>query len=362
MDLLTAVKQILDAGYLTRVSRNPLAQFGTKRRRYIGAELLPERPVMENQYREDQVKFRTIMANDGTRYSPTQKKDGDLFGYVDVVLGNSDIAREMTGREYDALIKLLMSGSDMQAIAAIAKWADTVLQRALVEKSEKERWDAIVDAQVVRQGDNGYTETVNFSNPAGHRFDAGDAWSNDAYDPFEDIFDAAQILYDKGFLVSRIFSTRSTASKMGKNAKVRGRVGRATVSPSGQIQGTSGRANLSEINQSLSDDGLPPIELYDLRYSTQTGTGKFCRDGVFVLVATTARDEDFDPGDGRTMPIPDTLGYYAVGRAVGQPDSGRVVNLFPKEDKPPRIEGEGFQTGGCVILEPEAIVVIKNIT
>jgi len=362
MDLLTAVKQMQDAGYLTRVSRNPLAQFGTERRRYIGAELLPERPVMENQYREDQVKFRTIMANDGTRYSPTQKKDGDLVGYVDVILGNSDIAREMTGREYDALIKLLMNGSDMQAIAAIAKWADTVLQRALVEKSEKERWDALINAQVVRQGDNGYTETVNFSNPDGHRFDAGGTWSNDTYDPFEDIFDAAQILYDKGFMVSRIVSTRATISKMGKNAKVRGRVGRAIVSPSGQIQGTSGRANLAEINQSLSDDGLPPIELYDLRYRTQTGTGKFCPDGNFVLFATTARDEDFDSGDGQTMPIPDTLGYYAVGRAVGQPDSGRVVNLFPKEDKPPRIEGEGFQTSFPVVLEPEAIVVIKNIS
>jgi Phage major capsid protein E len=362
MDLLTLIRQIQDAGYLTRISRNPLAQFGMERRRYIGAELLPERFVLENQYREDQVKFRTIVANDGTRYSPTQKKDGDLTGYVDVILGNSDIAREMTGSEYDALIALLGDGSDMQAIATITRWADTVLQRALAEKSEKERWEAIIDAQVIRQGDNSYSETVNFSNPAGHRFNAAGVWSNDAYDPFEDIFDAAQILYDKGFMVSRIISSRTVTSKMGKNDKVRARVGRSVVSPTGQIQGSSGRADLAEINQSLSADGLPPIELYDLRYRTQTGTFRFLPDNVFCLVATTERDMNIDVGDGRVMPIPDSLGYYAIGRAAGQRDSGRVVNLFPKEDKPPRIEGEGFQTSFPVILEPEAIVVIKNIT
>lgn len=362
MDLLTLIKQMMDAGYLTRISRNPLAQFGTERRRYIGAELLPERPVTENQYREDQVKFRTIIANDGTRYSPTQKKDGDLVGYVDVILGSSDIAREMTGREYDALVSLLMNGGDMQATATLARWADTVLERALIEKAEKERWEAIVNAQVIRQGDNGYSETVDFPNPSGHRFDAGGQWSNDSYDPFEDIFDAAQILYDKGFMVNRIISTRADASKMGKNAKVRARVGRVKVNASGQIQGASGRAELAAINQSLNADGLPDIELYDLRYRTQTGTFKFLPDGCTVLVATTERDENLDVGDGRTIPIPDTIGYYAIGRAVGQPDSGRVINLFPKEDKPPRIEGEAYQTSFPVTLEPEAFVVIKNIT
>ncbi|WP_199332084.1 major capsid protein [Anabaena lutea] len=285
-----------------------------------------------------------------------------MVGYVDVILGNSDIAREMTGREYDALVSLLMSSSDMQATATMARWADTVLERALIEKSEKERWEAIVGAQVTRQGDNGYSEIVNFSNPAGHRFDAGGVWSNDSYDPFEDIFDAAQILYDKGFMVSRIISSRTVTSKMGRNAKVRGRTGRVVVDAGGQIQGTTGRAELAAINQSLSADGLPPIELYDLRYRTQTGTFRFLPDTVTVLVATTERDENLDVGDGRTMPIPDSLGYYAMGRAVGQPDSGRVINLFPKEDKPPRIEGEGFQTSFPVITEPEAIVVVKNIS
>lgn len=360
-DLATLIHQMRDQGYFELMASNPLSQFNAPRRRYYGAELLPERTLQENMFREDQVKFRTILANDGTRYSPTQKKDGDLIGYVDVDLGHSDIAREMTGRQYDAIIKLLGSNSNMEAVAQIANWSETVLNRALLEKSEKERWDAIVKAQVIRQGDNGYKETVNFSNPAGHRITASGAYTNDSIDPFDDIFTQADLLVQKGFGVSRIFTSRKVASILAGNAKVKARTGKVVVTTNGQLSATSGRAEISSINSALQADGLPAFELYDLQYRTQTGSGRFLPDDVIVMVATTARDENIDLGDGRILPVPDTLGYYGIGRAAGQPSPGRIINLEPKKDKPPRIEGEAYQCSFPVILEPEAICVISGI-
>ncbi|MBW4648919.1 MAG: major capsid protein [Kastovskya adunca ATA6-11-RM4] len=362
MDLLTLVSQMQEEGKFAQIARNPLAQFQAPRRRYIGAEILPERPVEENMFREDEVKFRTVVANDGTRYSPTQKKDGDLIGFVDVDLGNSDIARDLNGRQYDALIKLLGRGSSMEAMAQVANWADVVLNRALGEKSEKERWEAIVNAQVVRQGDNSYQEIVNFSNPAGHRVTAVTPWSDDTYDPFVDIFSMVDLLYAKGYMVSRIVSGRKVTSIMGNNDKVRTRTSRVQVSPTGQIQGVPGRAEKASIDAIFGADGLPPIELYDLQYRTQNGSIRFLPDDCMVFICSTGRDENLDLGDGQILPIQDTLGYYAIGRAVGQTGPGRVINVVSKTDKPPRLEGEAYQTSFPVVLEPEAIAVIKGIS
>jgi hypothetical protein len=34
----------------------------------------------------------------------------------------------------------------------------------------------------------------------------------------------------------------------------------------------------------------------------------------------------------------------------------------PREDKPPRVESEGWQTSLPVLMEPEAVVVINSIS
>ena len=261
-DILTLVKQMSDDGHFMQVASNPLAQFQAPNRRYFGAELLPERMVEENAYTEHQVSWRTIIANDGTRYSPVQKKGGDLVGSVKVELGESDIGRELTGREYDALLKLLDRQGDLQAMARILNWSDTTLNRALLEKSEVQRWQAIVNAEVLRQGDNGYQELVAFPNPAGHRVTPATPWSTDSYDPFADIFAMADLLYGKGFMVSRIITSRQVVSILANNDRVKARTNRIVVSPTGQISGAVGRAEISSINSALQADGLPAMELY----------------------------------------------------------------------------------------------------
>jgi hypothetical protein len=360
-DLYTLIKNAMDDGTFQTVARNNAAQFGTPSRMYLGATLLPERTVMKNMYREEGVRYRTIIANDGTRYSPAQKKKGELFGSMLVELGNSDIAREITAEEYDMLIDYLMRNASMEAMAQIIDWVDVTLNRALLEKNEKQRWEAIVSASVVRQGDNGYTEPVSYPNPSGHRVNAGGTWSSDAYDPYTDILTQADMMEAKGFTVNRIIASRNVISILANNDKVKARTGVATVSASGQIQATAGRADLMAINSALGRDGLPAIERYDLQYRTQTGSGRFLADNVFVMIATTGRDQTIDLGDSEEL-LTDTLGYTAIGRATGQSGPGRVVRMEAFDNKPPRIEGEAWQTSLPVITEPEAISVIGAIS
>lgn len=362
MDLATLLQQLRDDGTIASVAQNPRAQFGTPARRYIGAELLPERPVQDNAFREESVRYRTVLANAGTRYSPTQKKGGALVGSFLVELGEHDIATELTSRDYDALLRLVQGATSMEAMAQVVDFLDITVNRALIERNEKERWDAIVNASVVRTGDNSYAETVPYSNPTGHRAAAGTAWSDPALaDPFADIFAMADLLASKGFRVGRIVTSRTVLSMMAAADRVRTRVGLATITPTGQITSSSGRATLEAINGALQADGLPAIELYDLQYRTSTDTGYFLPRDVVVMVATTGREETVDLGDDEPLTLENTLGYAAIGRAAGQANSGRVLRAEHKENKPPRIEAEGWQTALPVIYEPEAIGVINSI-
>lgn len=361
MDIKTLIANANRDGYYRTIARNPLAQFGRGTRRYLGATLLPERDVPENAYREEAIRYRTIIANDGTRYSATQKKGGELMGSFLVELGNSDIKREINAREYDALVALLGSNATMEAVAQTIRWSDTVLNAALVEKNEKTIWEAIVSASVARAGDNSYVETVSYSNPSGHRFNASGTWSSNSFDPFTDIMTAADLLASKGYTVNRIFTGRPVVSIMANNTKVQARTGLPVVNVgAGSISVAQSRATIQAINEALGRESLPAIEQYDLQYRTSTGTGYFLARNVFVLVATTGQDQAIDLGDSERL-LENTLGYLAVGRPAGQSSPGRVIRVESFDNKPPRIEGEAWQTSLPVILEPEAIAVIGAI-
>ena len=364
MDLLTLLNNLRDDGSLAYIANNPVAQFGRGRKNYLGATLLPERMVMENSYTEEAIRYRTVIANAGTRYSPAQLKNGELLGSFQVVLGHSDIARQLDGRQYDALLRYLMQAVgavSMEAIANITNWLDTVINTALIETLEKERWEAIVAASVVRTGDNGFKETVAFSNPANHRTAASAPWSTDTTDIFADIQLKADLLESKGYTVSRMFCSRTVLAIMANNDTVKTRVGVSVINSSGQITGAAGRASHDAINSALMADGLPPIELYGLQYRTDAGTTPFLPTDAFVLVGTTDNDETLDRGDDEIMFLENTIGYTAIGKGAGQPVPGRVITAVAKMDKPPRIEAEGWQTAFPVITEPEAICVINSI-
>lgn len=368
MDLLSAVRTMMQDGTVQTIARNPLAQFGPPARQYLGATLLPERLVPLNSYRERSIRYRTVIANNGTRYSPTQLKDDNtLGGSMLVELAETDIARQFTAEDYDAFLTLLMANQSMEAIASLTRWLDVTINRALLDLNEKQRWQAIVDASVVLTGDNGYTETVSYSNPANHRANAGGTWSSDAYDPYEDILAMVQLLADKGYTVNRMIASRKVATILARNAKMQAMVGgRITVTTGGALASTPRPLiSLADLNAIFNADGLPPLETYDAQYFDYAGAHRFLSDAAFVLVSTTGREavitetKYYENGE---IPILDNvIGYQAIGRAAGQQAPGRVIQMFPKEDKPPRIEAEGFSTTLPVVLEPEAIAVIKAI-
>lgn len=378
MDLRQIVDTLIQTENFTRVINDPLAQFGAPNRRYVGAEILPEVMVPENSYVEEAIRYRTIVANDGTRYSPVQIKQGVLTGSFEVHLGDSDIGSHFTSADYDALIKLIeringgygntgagVARPTMEAMARILNWVDLTLRRPLYEKNEKMRWEAICNASIARTGDNGYVETVTIPNPTGHRPNAGGVWSNNAYDPYTDIIAGAEFLAAKGYTVTRMVTGTDVRSKLSMNTNIRTRVGRISIISS-TIVGLPGRATLNRMNEMFSEDNLPPLETYDLQYRTHTSSGYFFPRGTFAMIAGS-RDQLIDRGDLEPAVMPrtvaNTIGYVGMGRPAGQSTSGAVVVLRPEADsKPPRIEGEAWQVSLPVVQEPEAIYVIKNIT
>lgn len=372
LDIRGLVEMMVNEAAFRNIANNPLAQFGVPNRTYLGASLLPEQNVPENEYMEEGIQYRTLIANHGTRYSPVQLKGGALSGSMRVSLSNSDIGSQITGADYDALIKLIERTTSvngqvdrpaMRAMEQIGGWSDLTLNRPLVETNEKMRWEAIVDAQVNLVGNNGYSETVVYPNPTGHRVAAAGVWSSNAYDPYADIMTGAEFLAGKGYTVNRIFTSTNVRSKLSLNTKITSRIGRINVQGGNLVNQPMGRAQLADLNNIFSADGLPPIELYDLQYRTSTGSGYFLKRDVFVLVATTGRDKSIDRGDLEPLTMQDTIGYVGVGRPAGQSDSGRVVFTRAITDsKPPRIEGEAWQTSLPVVQDPEAIYVITSIT
>lgn len=362
-DLSSLLRDLRRDGTLDRIGNNTLSQFGTRNRQRLGARILPVRQVPFNQFTEDQIRYRSVIANAGTRYSPVQLKGGALVGAFDVKLAEQDIGSQLTSRDFDALRRYLARGSSVEAMAALVNFIDTTIVQPLDDWNERAIWQAIVSATVQLRGDNEYTEDVAYSNPANHRAAAGGTWSSDAYDPMTDVFAMAQLLASKGFEVAEIYSSRNVMSILGGNEKIATRANsRLTVSPSGQLGSVIGRVTAAEINGILNADGLPPVTVYDLTYQTSTSTGRFLPSDVMVFIGRTGDSADVVvPGADDLEPLDNVIGYMAVGTAAGQDTPGRVIEVEAFSRKPPRVECEGWQTALPIITQPEAIAVITGI-
>jgi hypothetical protein len=351
-------------GTFRRVVNNPLAQFGP-RGVLIGASLLPERNVFQNAYKETRIRYRSFVANNGSRYSPVQKKKGAFVGTFDVILAESDHGDDFTAREYDALREMLRNftgagNPPMEAVASLTDWIDRSIVQPLQIRNEVMRWQAIVDAEVVLTGDDGFYELVVMSKPTGHRVNAAAQWSNDANDPYVDIMNMADFLRGKGYEIRRILTSTPVVNILANNDKMRTRVGRFNIS-NDVVTGVPMRADITRLNQLMSNDNLPPFEVYDRTYRTQVGSGYYLKRDVVVFVCST--DDDFEVlTPDQIVPLENILGYTGVGTPAGEAGPGRAFHTAAFGDKPPRIEAQAWQTTLPVVLEPEAIGVIKSIT
>ncbi len=362
MDLITLLNKMNSDGVFGAIAKNTFAQFGTPVRRYVGAEILPERLTNENAYREDLIRYRTVIASDAPRFSPAVKRGGvDLIGSFLVETGTQDILVELSGREFDAIVQSAIRGDSASVANTISAWVDLRVNRALIEKTEAQRWEALTEATVTRVGANGYAETLQYPDPAGHRAATGGDWANDAYDPMDDILAMHQLLASKGYKTSRIITSTPVITLLAKNAKISSRTGTLQV-VGGSLVSAGGLATMDSINQMLQSNGLPVLETYDATYRTEDGTAnKFLPDDKMVFVAEGGLDPQTFQFENETRVVSNPLGYTAIGRGAGQQEAGRVINVTVQANKPPRVEAEGYQESLPVITETEAVAVIKDI-
>ena len=401
LDVAGLVNQTIQSAGFSLVANNPLAQFGTlPAREYKLASLLPERLVPVNNYTEEAIRYRTLIANNGSRYSPVQIKGGALTGSFQVRLANSGIGSPFTASDYDAVLRILRQsqgqagilGGGIQAVpemqamvqagGMLAGWGDLTLLRPLLEWNELMRAQAINRAAITLTGDNNYTETVVLPNPLNHRVAAGGQWSNNTYDPYLDIMAMNSLLASRGYTVTRMICGTDVRTILSNNAQIKARVGRISVTPGTNSVANvpAGYVNLARLNEEFSADGLPPLETYDLQYATSTATGFFWDRGTFTMIATTGRNENIDLGDLQPMPDPavlarlglglngngqavvqNTIGYTAIGTVAGHGNPGRVMNMIPQERHPMGIHGEAIQESLAVLTDPESVGVINTI-
>lgn len=367
MELSQLIYDLQTDGSFERIARDPGLQFGVSPERFVGAGILPERTIDGNVLEEEGMRYRSIIANDAARYSPVQLKEGAaLFGTMTARLADSDIGKEFTAKQYDDVRKLLNRGGTMEAAARFLGWLDTEVNQALLRLNEKHRWNALEHASITRLGDNGYTETVAYPNPAGHRVTVGGSWDtqtggvNDR-DPFVDIFAVFEAARDKGVIFSRIIMSSAIQFRLLRNTKIqdRSQFGQF-VPPNNQIfRAPMAVPALAALFQS---QGLPAPEVFDGTYEDAAGRHRYLGEDKMVFLGQTGRTEEIQPVEGDPFYVSETLGYTAVGTAAGQDNPGRVINVIVEDRrKPPRIDVEGWQTSLPAILDGEKVFVLDTV-
>lgn len=370
--IVNLVAQMIADQTFRRAANLPILQRGPRNRPFKFSRILPERTVRSNVFRETEIKYQTLVANSGSRYSPVQMKEGALIGSFLVELGNSDIGSEFTARLYDTLLDMLNTNDDMAAAAELTNFSDATIGRSLATLREVERVNCIVEGKVWRTGDGGYRELVDFPDPSGHRetipsgtVDSLAGWYDPTHDPMEDIVGKVTWLQnEKGLTVTQIFCSTDRRAVLSRNPKIQAYGAGVGVSPSGQLQSTGPISFPQAVDAAFARNNLPVPEAYDTRYNTivdgRTTSLRIFPEDAFVMLCTTGRDQELDLGDEKEpIPLLDTLGYTAIGRAVGEQEPGVVVRAEAKESKPPRIEFEGWQTSFPVLQDPEALAVFR---
>ncbi len=146
-DIAGLIAQATTDGRFAQIASDPFAQFGTSARRYIGAELMPEKNVDEYMFREEAFQFLSTIANDETRHSPPTMQKMAQSASMNVILGDSGIASQLNTPEFEALRGMLNRGGDMNAMARFIKFPER-LNIALQEYNERQRWQAIVNSSI----------------------------------------------------------------------------------------------------------------------------------------------------------------------------------------------------------------------
>lgn len=367
---LTATRQLFSQ------NSNLLTAWGPDSKPLLGAQFLPPRPVTLNENTLTDVRFRTVAAEDKTRYSPAPLVEtGTLFASIHYRLGESGLAREIAGENFDAIVRYLNQAQPMVAAARLLAIAETFFDQALAEADELKIWDAIVYGVITRRGDNGYFEYLDAPNLANHRVVAAADWSDPTVNPWPTIFARAQVLiglgYDPGGI--RVVTTHQvlTILKMNPYSAILAGKGHLVTNASGQITTApnNGIVSDADMNAIFSANSLQAPITYDRRIGTKTGQKRAYPEGNLTMIAATGRDEEVvynqdDPTavTPQTEIVPDVIGFNAIGIANGQDAPGRRTRLEDHSfQSNAHVWGEGWQATGPVVEEPTAITNVSGI-
>lgn len=370
MDILELIRRIIADGELARFQHSATpGQFGLGSEVYLGATILPERSVEGNIVEDENIRYRSVIANDAARYSPVQLKEGAaLFGSMLAKLAESDIGKEFTGQQYDQLRRILLAGGTFEtASRRFLGWFDREVFQALLKLDEKRRWQAIENAAVDRRGDNSYQETVAYPDPAGHRsavlvdWDAMTGGVSDN-DPMDEVFAIMELAQSKGVRIVRVIMSGATQLRMVSNTKFQDRARFGAVGyvpPNDSI--IRGFPAIGDVATVFQRNGLPAPEIYDGTYEDFDGTHRYLGEHKIVFIGASEGQEEVVPVEGAAFYIGNTLGYTAIGTPQGEDESGRVIKLAVfTDDKPYRIETKGWETSLPIIEQGERLFVLDS--
>lgn len=402
-DEITSLTELVSwmqgTGQIDALTTSAASQFSSNGIQLLGPTLLPERQTLENAYKMRQVFVGGEIGNSGADYSPAQINQGFGTAEQSIIYGKLDAATQLTGRDIEAIYEFIklnnlttiarmmplgdptnnvgstaaMTGM-ISAADIVLKWIDTSILGSLSSLMEQQRWQAIVDSIVKRRGANGYMEDVPLPTPVGSRITVAasgtvaapagwyDRTAATAADALDDILSAKLYLRNKGYQLNRIISKTTIRNTFMRNGKVV-----QAALPPGMLR----QVDSADLMMLMGRYELPQWETYDagFRYRDPNNSSGFNvtayldRPGydVIIMLAETNLSSiiTFQPRL-QTLPIPNTLGYFGLGRPPGQSLFGKVTSLVVSDDKyPPSIYGEVVAQGLPCIEVPDAIVILK---
>ncbi len=370
-DIKSLLTYLAAKGLLRKQTNNLLVQWGPKTRPLLSARFLPPRLVTNNQDTIDDVRFRVVAAPDGTRHSPAQLVGGgEMFSKINYRLGHSDLAREITGPDYDAINQFLRQGAFNAAIGRVVGIFSTFILQALAEHDELANWEAIVFNAISRRGSNAYYEYEDGPDLDNHRVAVGGDWEDPTYDPYEnDIIPRMRLLTSYGFNAGGIRPvTTARALELLADHPATLRRSYTGVPPfAGQtLEEASPPTDQSDVAKVFRKLGMQAPVTHDLRIQTNTGEKRAYPEGHMTFIASTGRVEtvNYNVDDPtQAIVIRDGLGFNGIGvpnNANGVAGRRQETRAYT-DRKDARIELEGWQATGPVIQEPTAIADIYDI-
>ena len=357
-----------DTGQFTELANSNVTQFGATGDRLLGASILPEQQETENYFSDSGMDIEGEIGNSGADYSPAQiNKAFNEFSF-DYRLGKLDAATQLHGKDIETIIQYLSksrpSNAPVETSASIlTKWFDRGVSSSLAKVIEHQRWQCIIDGVVKRRGANGYAENVPYPFPSSFQTNvaasgtlaAPTGWYDTnpatAADALEDLLGAKQRLNDQGFTLNRIISRSQPKSVFMRNGKVR-----RNALPDGATRSTT----QADIDALLRSHDLPPWETYNGVFKYRDpANGKILKTVAYldrelfdpiILLASTTLEAQVDLGRDNIVTLPNTLGYFALGRPEGQTQLGKVAKVVLHDEKyPPSIYAEIVAKGLPII-------------